>query len=179
MEKSKKNGLLIFMKRNMNTIVFILMCMMYPQLLSAQNTCESADKWAKENIDYYLEAPRSEFVKLKFEQQRSLYNLFSPEQKADLWKCKWKDIRKSDLLSSAEKKELKKFYSLVSPRVFDEADAGTNAMFQAESEMVMAIMSEKFGWDDQKVFTYLVCWMTEAEIRAYCTQYNLSESDFL
>ena len=157
------------------------MCVVYSQFSLAQNTCESVDKWAKENIDYYLEAPRSEFVKLKFEQQRSLYNLFSPEQKADLWKCKWKwkDIRKSDLLSSAEKKELKAFYRLVSPRVFDATDADMYAMFQTESERVMAIMSEKFGWDDQKVFTYLVCWMTEAEIRTYCRQYNLSENDFI
>ena len=88
------------------------MCVVCPQFLSAQNTCESAEKWAKENLTYYLEAPRSEFVKLNFEQQRSLYLLFSPERKADLWKYKWKDIRKSDLLSSSEKKEPEHFIQI-------------------------------------------------------------------
>ena len=155
------------------------MCVVCPQFLSAQNTCESAEKWAKENLTYYLEAPRSEFVKLNFEQQRSLYLLFSPEQKADLWKYKWKDIRKSDLLSSAEKKELKALYSLVSPHVFDETDTEANAVFKAESDRIMKTMSEKFGWNDQKVFAYLECWMTEEEIRAYCRQYDLSENDFI
>ena len=108
-----------------------------------------------------------------------MYLLFSPERKADLWKYKWKDIRKSDLLSSAEKKELKALYSLVSPHVFDEADTEANAVFKAESDRLMKTMTEKFGWNDQKVFAYLGCWMTEEEIRAYCRQYGLSENDFI
>lgn len=167
------------MKKSVTNVLITLICVVVvPNISLAQNPW-NLDEWAKENIEYYLDAPRSEFVGLEFDQQRALYELFSPQQKADVWKYKWRDIRKSDLLSTAEKKELKKLYSLVSPRVFDENDTESYAKFQVESDRLKSTLVKDFGWDDKKLFAYLMCGMTEAEIRMYCQKYNLQESDYL
>lgn len=167
------------MKKSVTNVLVTLICVLVvPNISLAQNPW-NLDEWTKENIEYYLDAPRSEFVGLKFDQQRALYELFSPQQKADVWKYKWRDIRKSDLLSTAEKKELKKLYRLVSPRVFNENDTKSYAKFQAESDRLKATLVKDFGWDDKKLFAYLMCGMTEAELRMYCRKYNLQERDYL
>lgn len=144
--------------------------------MSAQ-TPNEYDRWASDNIGYYSTAPRSEIVVLPFFQQQALYNLFSPEKKVEVWEYKANDIRNSGNLTGAEKKTLLKFFRKYVKVQYLEvnADKKDRDRFQKAGDELESTLKRRYNWDDRKIFRYLECWLTEAEIEAYCAEYNIEK----
>ena len=162
-------------------LISVIACVLSNITILAQESPEEVEAWAKENFEYYSQAPRSEIVMLRADKARAIYSLFSPEQKAEVWKYKWKDIKKSKRLSKAEKKELNRIYSLVSPKIFD---TGTHPDLEWEKVVkeVEQNLTEKYGWSEANVYFYLMDPLTEKELEDYCNiykEYNLDFSTYI
>lgn len=163
-----------------NLAVSVILCIASAIYVAAQESPEDVEAWAKENFEYYSQAPRSEIVMLRADKARAIYSLFSPEQKAEVWKYKWKDIKNSKRLSKAEKKELNRIYSLVSPKIFDTAHPDLE--WEKVVKEVEQNLTEKHGWSEANVYFYLMDPLTEKELEDYCNiykEYNLCISSYL
>lgn len=160
----------------MERLICLLLTSCFSVALFAQ-TPNEFDRWAGDNIGYYSAAPRSEIVVLPLFQQQALYNLFSPEKRVEMWEYKTDDIRNSETLTGAEKKILLKFLKkYVKVQYLDvNADKKNRDRFQKAGDALELTLKQRHNWDDRKIFLYLECWMTEAEIEAYCAEYNIEK----
>lgn len=137
------------------------------------------EKWAKNNQKHYSESPRSEFVKLKINQQDALYNQMSPDERASMWTYKSKDIKNNNSLSQEEKEILRKYYEQFTPEFFELKNSRQKEV-EVRKEAYFSLSD--LGWTKEKSNFYLDCLMTEKEFDDYCKnykEYNLYISSYL
>lgn len=161
------------MKTVLFNIIVIIISFLVSSGLYAQEYSKPAEKWAKENYEYCSKLHRSELLKLEFDKLRAVYDLFPPERKVELWKYKWKDIKKSKKLSKAEKNELRQLYDSINAEIFEPKSTKANANFQKIATEVEIVMKEEFGWDEAKLLLYCMIPMTEDEFESYCKMFNM------
>lgn len=159
-----------------NMLIAAIACLVSAHFISAQESPENLEKWAKENFEYYSQAPRSEMVKLPLDKMRAIYSMFSPERKAEVWKYKWNDVKKSKHLSKEEKKELRNVYRMVSPEIYEYGDSEADRKFKKASTELEKTLVEEYGWSEDKLFFYCMVALTEAEWKENCRIYGVDFS---
>ncbi len=121
-----------------------------------------------EDFEVYDGMMRSEFVKLPIPEQQDIFIEMSAAQKVALWKYKLEISLKEDDLSKAEKQQLEKVYSMMTPEFYTDTTDTYNKKLIAWREA----MKEEYGWDDYKIWFYMESWMTQDELDAYKKQYG-------
>lgn len=130
------------------------------------------EKWAEEHFEYYSESPRSEFVKLKINQQKAIWSLMPQDKRISMLIYKQDDIKKSTNLNQSEKDILGKYYELLLAEFY----AGDNGINNGDKAGFDAYRSLKdLGWTSDRCYNYLDCLMTEDEQRQYCKLYNIPD----
>lgn len=120
------------------------------------------EAWTKVNINLYQSASRANIVKLPLERQQAVIRGISTDKKVSLWRTKFDYIMIDERLTDAEKNELRQLYDFVSPEYYD-TKLGLSQLREFATTWERR-MSEKYGWNEQKIFFYACTWMTEEEL---------------
>ena len=116
--------------------------------------------------DYRIndEMNRSDLVLLPYQEQQQIISTLDPAVKLRLWKDKLSDTMASDRISQDEKSLLKELFDNLGEDAFVE---GTEAYtsFQSASDKLVEVLTQRYGWTEEKLFLYLMTIMAEKELK--------------
>lgn len=117
--------------------------------------------------DYLIneEMKRSEFVQMSFIRQQAMLSNLKPEIRARLWKDKLSDTIASNNLNNDEKELINNLYEIVNADIYIDGSQA-HSRFVEGCEQVTEILTEEYGWTEEKMFLYLMTIMTEKELKA-------------
>ena len=109
---------------------------------------------------------RNDLLAMDFATLDEFVKSASPKAKAEFWTIKLQDVMSNGDLSEEEKQIVKEFYSKLTPEAYT---LGTQEQqdIQAFSEEIESILTDRFGWDEKKLYHYFGIILTEAEILEY------------
>lgn len=126
-----------------------------------------------QNVDYYKNVERSEFISLPVQLQRGLFRAFPAENKIALWHGKLTEIMKDQNLSDAEKNELKTLIEQVRPYHYSTGKGKKEfEIFIAQWEQKMY---DEYDWTGEKIFFYASTWMTREEYESNFIEHSLND----
>ncbi|MBO7070837.1 MAG: bacteriocin fulvocin C-related protein [Bacteroidales bacterium] len=110
------------------------------------------------------EMKRSELVKLSFVEQQAILSNLKPEIRERLWKDKLSDTMASNNLTQDEKSLIKTLYDNMEADMYIEGTE-SHSIIIAECEKLTEVLTNDYGWTEEKLFLYLMTIMTEKELK--------------
>lgn len=148
--------------KTFNHISFLAVCgivLICPSCNSSDLSCdEDVNDWAKSHISYYSDSERDRIVGLPLSRQIAIYNGFSSEKKAELWRSKFQILIDSEETSAAEKEELREILKEIKPSLFSDLDNNQGILSNIEFKA-----NNYFGGNKQRYNAYFCTWMTFEE----------------
>lgn len=123
------------------------------------------NEWAVENIDAIRKMDRPQFLKLEsLDHQRAAYNVFTPEQKIELWEGKLAQVLNLNVWDEKERAHIESVYSMIKQNCSGFVDKGLKTKAQIEideDQLVLAIFmwrdfaSESLNWSEELQYSMI------------------------